>query len=490
MKYKYNLFLFTFFIFLFSPKSISSTNHVKLPLKIVDYPTKEELSSIDVYNLLIKLSKVRLQTNIIIGSNKQILPCDISFEHYPLYVSSILCEENIIKFNQGISSSFINYDKIEGYNLNQNCLRCNISKDYLYFNNDDNNKGIPLTFILGSMLQTEFNTVSAEIGFRPTKPKKDPGVLNILLQLKRAKIISNKNFFFHLNINELNGDLLLGAYNEKFFHNENKFKHFYISAENGNIQDWEFLLDNAYYGKKYICDRNKVVLSLKQYFIYVPYYMKQILDNDFFKELSDKKLCELVNLNKSSTNFYVCDDSIDINKMKNFSFFPINLNEPIEFVLSPKDLFVKFGKNKLLYIIGFNYGIDYWKFNLPFIMKYQPIFDIDNKIISVYNDLNLFSEDDFNSINNDIDNPSTNNETKEKGKKIYVNKIVYFILSLFLILILMIITKKLLYCCKIKMQEERENKEGQLLEFQEMRGDNNEDSQDKDDNSSEKYIIN
>ena len=40
------------------------------------------------------------------------------------------------------------------------------------------------------------------------------------------------------------------------------------------------------------------------------------------------------------------------------------------------------------------------------------------------------------------------------------------------------------------MQEEKENKEGQLLEFQEMRGDNNEDSQYKNDNSSEKYIIN
>ena len=46
--------------------------------------------------------------------------------------------------------------------------------------------------------------------------------------------------------------------------------------------------------------------------------------------------------------------------MEDFSFFPTNLNEPIEFILTPKDLFYKFGKNKLLYIIGFNYNIDYW----------------------------------------------------------------------------------------------------------------------------------
>ena len=142
-------------------------------------------------------------------------------------------------------------------------MRCNISKDNFYFNNDNINEGVPLFFIFGSILQTEFKTVSAEIGFKPTKSKKDPGVLNLLLQLKKSNLISNKNFFFHLNTNENKGDLLLGAYNEKFFQNSKKFKYFYVSAENGNIENWEFLLDNAYYGKKYIGEKNKVVLSLK-----------------------------------------------------------------------------------------------------------------------------------------------------------------------------------------------------------------------------------
>ena len=72
-----------------------------------------------------------------------------------------------------------------------------------------------------------------------------------------------------------------------------KFKYFYVSAENGNIEYWQFLLDNAYYGNKYICEKNKVIISLKQYFIYVPFYIKSILDNDFFKELTEKKFCEI-----------------------------------------------------------------------------------------------------------------------------------------------------------------------------------------------------
>ena len=218
MKHIYNFNIFSlYFLLFFSSKFVSTHKYLNLPLNIVGFPSKEELSSINIENLLVKLFNVRIQTQITLGSNKQVLPCDISFEHYPLYVSSILCEENIIKFNQDISQTFVNYDKIDGLNLNQNCLRCNTSKDIFYFNNDNINEGVPIFFILGSMLQTEFKSVSAEIGFRPTKSKKDPGVLNLLLQLKKSNLISNKNFFFHLNITENKGDLLLGAYNQKFF---------------------------------------------------------------------------------------------------------------------------------------------------------------------------------------------------------------------------------------------------------------------------------
>jgi hypothetical protein len=287
---------------------------------------------------------------------------------------------------------------------------------------------------------------------------------------------------FHLNLNEKKGDLLLGAYNNKFYQNSEKFKYFYVSAENGNIQYWEFLLDNAYYGKKYICEKNKVVISLNQYFIYAPFYMKKILDEDFFKELYDKKICELINLNKTSTYFYVCDDTIDINKMRNFYFFPYNLNEPIEFVLSPKDLFLKFGRNKLLYIIGFNYDFDYWHFNLPFIMKYQPIFDIENKIIAFYNDLNQFNENDFTpeEYPNPNPNPKTdinNNEKNEKGAGYYAKVVFIIILLLFLIITIFVLVRKIIFK-NYNQKNREESRDSQLLEFQDMSKANNEDSKD------------
>ena len=479
-----NKIYFSFFLF-FLIKGVSSQNYLKLPLNLVSFPNEQELLSITTENLLEKLSKTRLQTKITIGSNKQTLPTDISFEHYTVYVSSILCEENIIKFNQASSTSFFNFGKIDGLNINQNCLKCNTSKDEFYFNdvnNEPSNKGVPITFILGYMLQTQFNSISAEIGFLPTKPKNEPSVLNLLVQLKKSNVIVNKNFMFHLNVKEKKGDLLIGAYNDKFYHNFDKFKYFYVSADNGNIQFWEFLLDNAYYGKKYICEKNKVVLSLNQYFIYAPYYMKKILDEDFFKELYDKKICELINLNKTSTYFYVCDDTIDINKMKNYHFFPYNLNEPIEFVLSPQDLFLKFGKNKLLYIIGFNYDFDYWHFNLPFIMKYQPIFDIENKIIAFYNDLNQFNENDFTLEENVNPNPNpktdiNNNEKNEKGAGYYAKVVFIIILLLFLIITIFVLVRKILFK-NYKQKNPGESRDSQLLEFQDMSKENNEDSKD------------
>ena len=223
--------------------------------------------------------------------------------------------------------------------------------------------------------------------------------------------------------------------------------------------------------------------------------MKKILDEDFFGKLYENKKCDLINLNKTSTYFYVCDDNIDINNMKNFNFFPTNLNEPIEFVLSPKDLFLKFGKNKLLYIIGFNYDVDYWKFNLPFILKYQPIFDIENKIIAFYKDLNLFNESDFyqeqidnnNENINNKNNNSKNNEVKDKEGNNFFKIFFIIFLCLFLILIIFILIRKAIF--HFRKEKNKENNESQLLEFRDMSEHNNDDSKDKN-NSSENKLIN
>ena len=165
--------------------------------------------------------------------------------------------------------------------------------------------------------------------------------------------------------------------------------------------------------------------------------------------------------------------------MRNFYFFPYNLNEPIEFVLSPKDLFLKFGKNKLLYIIGFNYDFDYWHFNLPFIMKYQPIFDIENKIIAFYNDLNLFNESDFNKDENknsksDINN---NNEKNEKGAGYYAKVVFIIILLLFLIITIFILVRRILFK-NYNRNNPGESRESQLLEFQDLSKENNGSSKD------------
>ena len=111
-----NKLFFSFFLF-FLTQAVSSQKYLKMPLNIVNFPNEQELLSITAENLLVKLSKTKLQTEITIGSNKQKLPADISFEHYAVYISSILCEENIIKFNQDTSSSFFNYGKIDGLNL-------------------------------------------------------------------------------------------------------------------------------------------------------------------------------------------------------------------------------------------------------------------------------------------------------------------------------------------------------------------------------------
>lgn len=466
----YNLLFLLFFNknalsepFLRCLKDQNSINYYKLPFGIYGFPNNEELKSISPEKLLYKLSKIKIKTNITIGSNKQKLPTDISFEHYTLYVSSDKCKEkNIIKFNQDKSTTFINQNKINGYNFNQVCIKCNISQDYFYI--DNNNDKVQLSFVLGSLLKEEYEDVSAEIGLKPTKSKYDPSVNHILTQLKIKNLISGRMFMLHFyKKNNFDGELILGGYTDNYYKNNDKLKYFYISAENGNIEEWEFLLENAYYGKKYISQNNKVIISLKDMFIHTPYYMKKIIENEYFNEYVNKSICMLVNLNSTSSYFYVCDDVIDINKMNNFIFYPQNLNEPIEIIFTPKDLFYKFNDNKYIFLMEFNEHNNEWVFNLPFVMKYQPIFDMENKLISIYNNIDSINDIDFfrnekteNTEINDINNNKNNN----------AHKLIAFVLLFFLLLILIIIIKNIRK--SIRKKNVKDKKDTKYLEFRDM----------------------
>lgn len=464
------IFLHSFFIkSAFSKSSIRILkdnifiNYFKLPFEISGLPTKEELITISPKNLIYKLSKVRIKTNLTIGSNKQILPTDISLDHFQLYVSGNKCKEkNLIIFNQDKSKSFIDLNKIDSYNFNQNCLKCNISKDYFYFENNINiNNKIQLSFVLGSLLKEEFKDISAEIGFKPNKDKNEPSINNFLTQLKFQKSISNRNFmlnFFKNKESIIDGQLIIGGFSDKYYQNSEKLKYFYISAENRNIEGWEFLLENAYYGKKYISRDNKVIISTKDMFIHPPFYMKKFLDIEFFNEYVNKSLCQLYNLENTSSYFYECDDRININKMKNFVFYPQNLNDPAEIVFSPEDLFYKFNNNKYLFLMEFNDNASNWIFCLLFIMKYQPIFDIDNKIISILNNI----DEDFLYNKRSQKNKLNANERNINYKKEILISFLIIALLLTIFILLKIMTKY------YKKRNPKEIKESQYLEFRDM----------------------
>ena len=74
MKYINNIKIIYFcFLLLFLTKGVFSLKYLKLPINIIGFPKKEELSSIEADLLLIKLSKIKIQTHITIGTSKQII---------------------------------------------------------------------------------------------------------------------------------------------------------------------------------------------------------------------------------------------------------------------------------------------------------------------------------------------------------------------------------------------------------------------------------
>jgi len=149
--------------------------------------------------------------------------------------------------------------------------------------------------------------------------------------------------------------------------------------------------------------------------------------------------------------------------MKNFTFYPQNLNEPIEITFTPKDLFYKLNDNKYLFLMEFNEHNNEWIFSLTFIMKYQPIFDMENKLISIYDNIDFINDIDFlkneKTENNELNNIKNN-------KKNSTNKLILFVLLFFLLLMLIIIIKNMIKCFRKKKVKDK--KETKYLEFRDM----------------------
>jgi len=212
---------------------------------------------------------------------------------------------------------------------------------------------------------------------------------------------------------------------------------------------WSIKFDEIYFNK----NKEKILLNndlraifsfSKQIIIGTSQYKNFIIDN-FFKEYFDKKICEHEISYKISYSMIKCQ-KIDFEKnIKKFPELYFNNKElQTVFNLTYKDLFITFDK-EIYFLIVFRSWLekneDVWEIGVPFLKKYQMIFNSDTKKIGYYINLNK-NINDTNSIINKDNKLNSNFPLRTFLEVIFV---------ILFILILILLIKKL-YLNKIKQK--------------------------------------
>lgn len=383
-------------IFLFK---ISICEIIKIPIGIINPKNNSENLS-----LVSKLFFNKPYINISIGTPPQLIPLLFLKDSFSLFVY----ETN---FNRNKSSTFSSSGEAIPYFLDIYSTGYP-SKDIINFGNYHGNKFFD--FVLSVFYDNPYGC----IGMKIHRENKDE-LPSFSYKLKENKIILKNiwtvkmNNFDYKNFHE-NGDyiseLILGDYpheyeTNKIIYNEKNYRSQDVPIHNFKFY-WDIKIKNIYmnssdseeiiYIKNNNLRENEVSLIYENLFIVGTQEYHDLIIKNFFDEnnyiknniCTEKKIPQ-----KSFWNYIECNnDNKDQNLFFNKTKFPSIYFESVEFnkifELNPEDLFVLDKEsNKYIFLIIFrtNYVETVWGLGIPFLKKYQFVFDEDKRLISYYN---------------------------------------------------------------------------------------------------------
>jgi hypothetical protein len=211
--------------------------------------------------------------------------------------------------------------------------------------------------------------------------------INILFLKKQI----NSNSFFINQINENEGQIIIGNLPHEYEKIKNNFQKFEVaysdSVSFNNYWCTEF--DKIKYNNLSYYENYMILFDFNLEGIIIGNFYFELLKRDFFQYYIDKNIC--FENTVGDYNYFYCDKNnkknIEFDKIYNFSFINTNFNETFE--VSYKDLF----KEKGDYI--FFLAIHNLRLSSTFILgklffnKYQLGFNFDKKMIYLYkSDLN------------------------------------------------------------------------------------------------------
>lgn len=466
---------------------ISICEIIKIPLGIINPKNDYKNNS-----LIAKLFFSKPYVNLSIGTPPQLIPVLFKKDSF----SIIIYQDN---FNPNKSSTFNALGNVEEYFLDF-YVTGYPSKDIINFGNYQGDK--LFDFVLAVFYDNKYGC----IGMKIARENKDelPSFSTIL---KNNKIISNniwtikmKNFQLQ-NIEDNNiqiGELILGEYphnyeTDKIKYNESIYKFEDVPVHNYKSY-WDIKIKTIYMNLTDSKEKIIIVDKKENYevnLIYENFYIRgtkvyyELIYENFFNKYNyiknniciEKKIPENYFWTYIECKYDEKQILFDIKKFPNIYFESIEYDKIFE--LTYKDLFaLDKNDNKYFFLVLFptNYEEKIWGLGIPFLRKYQFIFDEGKKLIGYYN------------------SPENSNDDSNKGTnekfKLYILIVALVLIIIFLIGLAFVLIKKLLYNKKrIKRAIELDD-DGYEYNSKESLNNESYDSDVNNENKSDKNIIN
>ena len=325
-----------------------------------------------------------LYTNLNIGTPKISIPIKLTFRYSPCALrgtklNGIYNETNSKTYN--LTDKFVWSFSSELFYSGFYSLDTIYLKNYSQSDIINNN----FNFILTTEIIKNKNFPNGIIGlkYEDTALVKNQGLIN---NLKINNLIEYNCFTIKFNKkNYSEGYLIIGnypheydtKYNIKYFQNTNVKQLYHESIYwtieyNSIIWNKEKFDNNKKKNIRFILDINTIIAP-KEYLESFEKYFNNF--NDTCKKNTYKN-------NSENQIYFTCDTSFNINTFPSIKIIVKFLNTTFE--LDGDDLFIKDGNTYLFLIIFDLLYKDYWEIGIPFLKKYQLVYDFDKKIIGFY----------------------------------------------------------------------------------------------------------
>ena len=429
-----------------------------------------------VNSLINDLFYVDIYTMLYIGTPPQEVLTLIRPDNNTLFLNSKDCQRkklyyinnnsDIIKkksFNNKESSSFRKKTTImeNYYSKDFNYL---VSETISFYNSKNFNSGVDLKNIIKFddfkvIVEKNYNNkLCCRLGIGYSQRIH----LHIINQLKKGKKINNYLMTMKFTEEE-KGILTFGGNKNNSIHNSTQIISVYTESKRNVILPWSISFIRTYF----MLENNKEILVQKYALCYLVFnfglikgtekYKNFILIN-YFQELINKNICKMeitektifdrkassINCNGTYTIFTCDKELFKNNYIKKFPSFKLK-HEGFNytFELTYKDLFKEINNKYYFLIIFPGDESTFWIFGIPFLKKYEFIYNYDSYTIgfSIYNENKKKVEKKFNKKEIDNINESKNDDNSEN--KNYTKIFIEIIFCILLIIVGYFIGKKI-----------------------------------------------